>query len=227
MDLDKYISYNNVYIMNKNDKGLVIGNDDTSKQNELRINRDTLRIFELMNGSLTLREIINEMTHLYNSDFKTIQSKVIKLIENTNKYYDLAIKNEPFESNIEIMKPIEIGMARRFTLELTDVCNLKCRFCYNESHNQNKLYLKDTMKILKHLKYLRVGDMIEYQQYMSNPRFGIIVKIYQGPREGVIGRVDVQPEPPYTYANEGYVANIKTNTIMKIFTKEENPELFL
>ncbi len=80
---------------------------------------------------------------------------------------------------------------------------------------------------IRDLKYLKVGDRIEYQQYMGNNRSGVITKIYQNESRQLPGRVDVKPDPPYIHEYESFVTNIKTNIIMEIFTKEENPEMFL
>ena len=145
----------NVYVLKDAYKGYVLGistDDNTTK--EFKINKDALKIISLMTGRQTLSEIVNSLKIDTNSS--KVMNKIINFLKEINSISTIHISNIPIEFPSPIIGDLNNNFPRHFAIELTNKCNIKCRFCYNDSTCNNNSFLKDPIEVLKGLKSSKV-----------------------------------------------------------------------
>ncbi|PIE77853.1 MAG: hypothetical protein CSA15_11190 [Candidatus Delongbacteria bacterium] len=149
--MKKYINLpRNTYFINDKINGLLFGYKQEKKHKELKINFQTKELILDLCSKAT-DEVITSYSRKYNISKIEIKDKIFNILNKINNC--IPIKFCDFKPNVANI-PISIGdlnlvFPRHASIEITDKCNIKCRFCYNNSNSNNKNFIKSPMKLLK------------------------------------------------------------------------------
>ncbi len=117
------------------------------------INKDGAKILYLCNGTMTLKDIVKRLT-IKNEHYNDNLRKAFSFIETLYKMGVIYFSEFPSHVPREKYKKGSMDKIYPFhiTLELTNRCNLKCRYCYNNSSILNRDELIHPIELLKELK---------------------------------------------------------------------------
>jgi len=134
----------------RNPKGLSLYSSRSPKGIDL--NPDGGIIFELCNGKKTISDIIKILQNrknLTNEDIEKVRKFIYNLVNMGLLYYiEKPVEKElsiPITGEYEFFHPIHC------TIELCDICNLRCSYCYRESSPLKKKFLKNPIEFLTNL----------------------------------------------------------------------------
>ena len=135
--------------------GYVIGVVSDNNHKEYRLNQDALKIIKKLTGEINLEEIVNELEkESYNPN--NIANKVMLFLEYLSTLLELQISKTPMNYFLPIIGDLINNSPRHFSVELTNKCNIKCRFCYNDSNSDNYSFLKNPLELFHELKNNKV-----------------------------------------------------------------------
>lgn len=140
------------------------------KQGTSFINRDAVELFELCNGKRTLLEVLE----MFSKDDK-VKQFLIKAIERKH----LVLEDHPSINGLNIRGSKEYFLPLHISLELTDGCNLNCKYCYRRENIEKSTFI-DAKKLIKLIEKLgeETLSMIEITggEPSIHPHFTEIVK---------------------------------------------------
>lgn len=137
---EKYLIPQNDLLCWKNPQGSSLYYENHHKS--FRTNQDGLTIVELCNGKRTVNDVVKilrEEKTLNDEDIERIKNFMDKIVSENI----LQFSSKPAEEEIKFRIT---GDSNSFhpihsTVELCDVCNLECAYCYREASPSRKIYL--------------------------------------------------------------------------------------
>lgn len=144
------------------------------------INTVGAEILQLIDGSRTYEDVIDYLALKYKEDSSSIEKKVEPFLAKLRKDYGLEImKGEKSDRKI-IVKYNNNNYPRVATLELTNVCNLRCIHCYGsfgECEENVIMPFQDVCKILREFKDMDVLVVeLTGGEITMHPQFNDIIK---------------------------------------------------
>lgn len=119
----------------------------------IKVNEDIKKLLLLIDGKMNISDIVNifnpplnereNITKLvYETLLKLEEEKIVRLVEESTISFSIK------ETEISFLLPKVV------TLELTNKCNLACRYCFQNSSPSEKGFLKNPFSLLSFLKDL-------------------------------------------------------------------------
>ncbi len=144
------------------------------------INTVGAEILQLIDGSRTYEDVIDYLALKYKEDSSSIEKKVEPFLVKLRKDYGLEImKGEKSDRKITV-KYNNNNYPRVATLELTNVCNLRCIHCYGsfgECEENVIMPFQDVCKILREFKDMGVLVVeLTGGEITMHPQFNDIIK---------------------------------------------------
>ncbi|MDR2544690.1 MAG: radical SAM protein [Methanobrevibacter sp.] len=129
----------------------------TKNSSKYRINESSVDIIKECNGINSFKEVINNLTLIYNLDYNEIKKIVFSFIEDNPifKISDIKLKS-PY---IPIKGSCDLQIPMMFSIELTNYCNYSCEHCYNNSKPENNEFI-DSNKLIEFLSYIKEFDPV-------------------------------------------------------------------
>ncbi|MDR3292272.1 MAG: radical SAM protein [Methanobrevibacter sp.] len=115
---------------------------------EAVISNDIVKIIKEFDGKTKLDDVIRILVNKYDEDYNQVKDGIENLI---NNYICFEIKDEPTKINTLIKNGKDLLYPFKINIDLTDYCNFKCKHCYNESDNKNKIFV-DTDNLIDTFK---------------------------------------------------------------------------
>jgi len=122
---------------------------------EYEVNDSSLDITKLCNGLNSFKDIVNNLSKTYDTDYDKIGKIVFDFID-SNSFFQ--INDFPLESPyMPIKGSADLQIPTTFTIELTNYCNYSCIHCYNGS-NPDKEGFINTDDLINFLEYIKEFD---------------------------------------------------------------------
>lgn len=156
MTKEKYVCWKENIIITKSSNNRYLLYDKYHSENKFIINDVCFEIVTFCNGENRISDIVEKCVKKYKTSYKEAENNVMELLDLMKEKYelDLIYKDYP------IKKPVLIDSETFYfpqvaTLELTQLCNLRCIHCYGnygEESKSKQLSLEGCKKILVDLK---------------------------------------------------------------------------
>jgi len=147
--MDMYILPNyKVKLFNyPNNQYFVFTYNSAGEKQFMDVNEDAFHILKVIDGCKTNKEIFEDLVSKYEISLSTYKEF---LQESINRNI-LLLSSVPNNREFEIIGDGETLFPRHIGLEITNQCNAKCKYCYNESSpkENSKLSLEKTSKVLE------------------------------------------------------------------------------
>lgn len=111
------------------------------------VKSDAIKVLRLIDGRATVQEFMHHVKNKYNAEENELQ----KFVEDSIKTGIIELKDECKEKYLTVVGDGELILPRHATIEITELCNLKCIYCYNEaSPNKGRhMTLENILKVFK------------------------------------------------------------------------------
>jgi len=152
-----------------------LAKDDNTKYS---LNNDGAKLIKEFNGEKSFKEILIKVLNKEIQEIQNEEMNNINLFLNDLKNKDfLDILKYPMPRKLEVRGNLENITPLVVTIELTDKCNFKCRYCYGDcSINKNK-FLADPVKLLSYLDNIGVyGVELSGGEPLYHPQIYDILK---------------------------------------------------
>ncbi len=128
-----------------------------SKGKEIVPSKDTCHLITLCDGRHTIGEIISHFVEISGEEPCSIENQLEAIFERLVENEAIQFYTIPTPQEI----PPEIELAHsleHIIMEITNVCNLNCMHCYNDSgcRTENELTLEEVYKVIDEIKNLGV-----------------------------------------------------------------------
>lgn len=149
----------NNYIITKNflDKTLVI---DVNNANWVRTNETGSQVLKLIDGKLSVEDIIKEISKIYNVPEGLIDEDIISFINNCYEK-GMVFSGERGLVQSRSKKKVTNNLLKTVYINVTEQCNLRCPYCYLDGPNNEirDLEIEDWKKVLKEINQMHVDDL--------------------------------------------------------------------
>lgn len=109
---------------------VVLKNENGHTKRSIKdIKKSAIQILLHINGLRTVDDLYYELTQKYDIEFSAFS----KFLEDSIKIGILTIVTNPEECSLKIVGDGINVLPRHATIEITEKCNLKCTYCYNEA----------------------------------------------------------------------------------------------
>jgi len=172
--------------------------------NEVPLNETEIRILELCNGFLLVKDIINTISDEFFLSGKDAETLTINALNNFSKHFAINCKQEKRAGEFKIKKNVSKGKCKgqdrthgiyhysaplSVIFEITHRCNLGCKHCLVDAGKplENELSLKEIKKIIDQLVEMKVfnvnfgggepflrDDFFDILEYASKSNIGIV-----------------------------------------------------
>lgn len=178
---EKYISWKESITIVRSSNNRYLLYDSLHTENKFIINDVCFEIVTLCNGKNRISDIVEKCVKKYKTSYKEAECNIMELLHLMEKEYQLALNytdypaNNPISINIETFYFPQVA-----TLELTQLCNLRCIHCYGDYGSEVKLKqlsLAECKKILADLKRNDIKILeLTGGEITVHPEFEIILK---------------------------------------------------
>ncbi|MEG0354687.1 MAG: radical SAM protein [Lachnospiraceae bacterium] len=156
MSKEKYVSWKESITIVRSSNNRYLLYDSLHSENKFIINDVCFEIVTLCNGKNSISDIVEKCVEKYKTSHKEAECNIMELLHLMEKEYQLALNYTDYPAN----NPISINIDTFYfpqvaTLELTQLCNLRCIHCYGDYGSKAKLKqlsLAECKKILADLK---------------------------------------------------------------------------
>lgn len=154
MCLEQYIHINPHVLIyrypNEQYVAVIIKSFGTETKRSIKdVKTDAIKILKLINGETNIAAFIKIVQEKYDIDEKSI----LKFIEDSIDTGILYLDDTSNKQELKIVGDGKLILPRHATVEITELCNLKCVYCYNEAspYKGRHMPLKDVKKIFETL----------------------------------------------------------------------------
>ncbi|MDW7728027.1 MAG: PqqD family peptide modification chaperone, partial [Candidatus Methanoperedens sp.] len=126
----------------------------------IRTNETGSRIFKLIDGKLSVENIIKEISKIYNVPEDLIDEDVISFLNNCYKK-DIISSCERDSVQSKFKKKVADNLLKTVYINVTERCNLRCPYCYLDSSNNeiHELEVETWKKTIKEINQMHVEDI--------------------------------------------------------------------
>ncbi len=119
----------------------------------INVNKDGSKILFLCDGKTSIESIVKKLTEQKNF-YEINLKKTIDFLTTLEKLDVIYLSESPIYATSTAYKKGDLEKIFPFhvTLELTNKCNFKCRYCYNNSSPANREEITSPIKLLEELK---------------------------------------------------------------------------
>ena len=148
----------------------IVRNGDT-----LQGNKDLATLLRACDGLSRISDILKSNTNCP-ENYSLASEAILPIVNNLVASNIISLSKTPCRTHINCIEQTA-HIPRMISVELTDQCNLRCVYCYQNSSPQTRHPLRSPMKLLRHLKQLSVrGLELTGGEPTMHPDFPAILK---------------------------------------------------